>query len=56
MREVKCFIAEQSDLSDEDSDVRVIFVPSGYGDIWIKVTEDPFYNISVKYCKKMIEP
>jgi len=38
----------------------VVFVPSGYKGVWVKVTADDAYNVAVKYasdqeCKMLME-
>ena len=50
MKEIKAYKIEQKDITGEfDDSEMIVFIPSGYKNVWLMVTEDPAYNIHVRY-------
>jgi hypothetical protein len=49
MNVMNCYQLMPEERPDKDDSTRVTFVPSGFTGVWLLVTEDPAYNISVTY-------
>jgi hypothetical protein len=50
MELVKAYKVNTRDVTGEfDDSEMMVFIPSGYKGVWLVVSEDPVYNISVRY-------